>query len=99
LTRHDEALGSYRNPETGELMPQRLERLGLDSAYVKLFHNSTYQELQRICASCKAWQRCTRDLARGDVQSGMANYCLNTPTIDALLLGRPPWEFNKEESL
>ena len=75
-----------------ELMPERLERLGLDPAYIKLFHTSTYQDLQRVCASCKDWRRCTRDLARGDVQSGMENYCLNAPCIDALLVGRPPWQ-------
>jgi hypothetical protein len=80
-----------RRPGPNELMPLRLERLGLDSAYVKLFYTSTFQDLQRICASCRAWQLCGRDLAAGDVQSGMESYCLNAPTIDALLLERPPW--------
>ena len=74
-----------------ELMPQRLEQAGLDAAYIKSFYTSTYQDMQRVCASCKAWRLCARHLAEGDVQAGMKNYCLNAPTIDALLIERPPW--------
>ena len=78
---------SHQGP--GELMPRRLEQLGLDPGYVKLARTSTYQDLQRVCAFCKAWRRCARDLANGDVQSGMRSYCLNAPTIDALVVERP----------
>ena len=93
LTRHDlEALTSCRHAGPSNLMPRRLERLGLDPAYVRLFHTSTYRDLERVCASCKAWRRCARDLARQDVQSGMGSYCLNAATIDALRFGRPPWD-------
>ena len=91
LSGHDlESCGSQ--PRQRQLMPERLEHLGLDAAYVKLFHASTYQELQRVCASCGAWRRCSQDLARGDVQVGMGSYCMNAPTIDVLLVGRPPWD-------
>ena len=76
----------------GELMPRRLQQLGLDPEYVKVCCACTYQDLERVCASCKTWRRCARDLAKGDVQSGMGSYCLNAPTIDAWLLGRPPWD-------
>jgi hypothetical protein len=79
------------HPAPSELMPWRLERLGLDPGYMKLFHGSIYQDLQRVCASCKGWRLCARDLARGDVQTGMGTYCLNAITIDALLLEQPPW--------
>lgn len=93
LRRHDlRALMTCRHPGQTELMPQWLDRVGLDAAYIKLFYTSTYQDLQRVCASCKAWRVCARDLARGDVQTGMDSYCLNAPTIDALLLDRPPWD-------
>ena len=78
-------------PGPSALMPRRLERLGLDTGYVKLFHRSKYQDLQRVCASCKAWRLCARDLASGDVQSGMGSYCLNALTIEALLLEPLPW--------
>jgi len=71
-----------------ELMPRRLDQLGLDSTYVKNAQAATYRDLERVCAACKAWRRCARDLARGDAQAGMTRYCLNAPTIDALVLER-----------
>jgi Family of unknown function (DUF6455) len=37
---------------------------------------------------CTAWRRCARDLANGDVQAGMDSYCLCSPSIDALTVGR-----------
>jgi len=67
-----------------ELLPQRLELLGIDPEYVRHAEPSTYRDLARLCASCQASRRCARDLARGDVQAGMDSYCLNGPTIDAL---------------
>lgn len=48
---------------------------------------ATYRDLERVCATCKAWRRCKRDLAKGEVQTGQTGYCLNAPTIDALLRG------------
>jgi hypothetical protein len=58
-------------------------------AETALARTATYQDLQRVCASCKAWRRCARDLANGDVETGMRSYCLNAPTIDALVVDRP----------
>jgi hypothetical protein len=78
---------NHRGP--GELMPRRLEQLGLDPAYVRYARTATYRDLERVCATCKAWRRCARDLANGDVETGMRNYCLNAPTIDALIVERP----------
>ena len=70
----------------GELIPWRLQQLGLDPGYVKVCRTSTYQDLERVCASCKSRRLCARDLARGDVESGMRSYCPNAPTIDALVV-------------
>ena len=67
-----------------ELLPQRLQLLGIDPEYVRHAEPSTYRDLARLCASCQASRRCARDLARGDVQAGMDGYCLNGPTIDPL---------------
>ena len=78
---------SHPGPST--LMPRRLEQLGLDPAYVRYARTATYRDLERVCASCKAWRRCTRDLAHGNVEAGMRSYCLNAPTIDALIVDRP----------
>jgi hypothetical protein len=67
-----------------KLLPQRLERLGLDPEFVRRGQLATYRDLARACVSCTDWRRCERDLARGNVQAGMGDYCLNTHTIDAL---------------
>jgi hypothetical protein len=79
---------SCSHPGPGELMPWRLRQLGLDPAYVRLARPETYRDLERVCAACKAWRRCARDLGNGDVQAGMRGYCLNVTTIDALTVDR-----------
>ena len=71
------------------LMPQRLRALGIDPGYVKYGLPATYRDLERVCAGCKSSRRCERDLARGDEQRGMDSYCLNAPTINSLIVGRP----------
>ena len=80
---------SCSHPGPSDLMPRRLHQLGLDPAYVKFARTATYRDLERVCAACKAWRRCARDLANGDVQAGMESYCLNAFTIDALTVDRP----------
>jgi hypothetical protein len=80
---------SCSHPGPSDLMPRRLQELGLDPAYVRHARTATYQDLERVCASCKAWRRCARDLANGNVEAGMRSYCLNAPTIDALIVDRP----------
>ena len=74
----------------GELIPWRLQQLGLDPGYVKVCCTSIYEDMQRVCASCKSRRLCARDLARGDVESGMRCYCPNKPTIDALIINWVP---------
>jgi uncharacterized protein DUF6455 len=76
------------HPGAGELLPKRLALIGLDAAYVKSALPDTYRDLERTCAMCRAWRACARDVANGDVQSGMESYCLCSPTIDALTLDR-----------
>ena len=71
-----------------KLMPQRLEQLGIDPAYVRYAMAATYRDLERVCTTCRSARRCARDLARGNVQAGMESYCPNSATIDSLLLDR-----------
>ena len=73
---------SHNGPS--ELLPQRLQLLGIDPEFVRHAAPTTFRDLARVCATCEASRRCARDLARGDVQAGMDGYCLNSPTIDAL---------------
>jgi hypothetical protein len=77
-----------RNPDgPSELLPRRLELLGIDAKYVRQAMPTTFRDLARVCAACQAPRRCRRDLARGDVQIGLESYCLNGPTIDILTVG------------
>jgi hypothetical protein len=80
-------------PGPSELLPMRLELLGLDPGYVRAELTATYRDMERMCAMCPAWRHCRRDLAEGDAQAGMESYCLCSPTIDALAFdeaGLPP---------
>jgi hypothetical protein len=81
------------HPGPSELLPLRLELMGLDPGYVRSALTATYRDLERTCATCPAWRRCARDLAKGDAQGGMDRYCLCSATIDALAVdeaGLPP---------
>jgi hypothetical protein len=80
------------HPGPSELMPRRLEQLGLDPAFFECARMATYRDMERVCGTCSAWRRCASDLAKGDVEAGMSSYCLNAPTIDALTVDRfcPP---------
>jgi hypothetical protein len=75
---------SHNGPS--ELLPQRLQLLGIDPEFVRHAAPTTFRDLARVCASCRASRRCARDLVRGDVQAGMDSYCLNGPSIDALMV-------------
>ncbi len=74
--------GSHPGPS--ELMPLRLQQIGLDMEFVRHAEPEAYRDMARVCAKCTAWRQCKQDLARGDVQAGMDGYCLNSATIDAL---------------
>jgi hypothetical protein len=45
---------SCSHPGPSELMPRRLQQLGLDPAYVRLAQTATYRDLERVCATCRA---------------------------------------------
>jgi hypothetical protein len=76
------------HPGPSELMPRRLQQLGLDPAFIRYAGTAVYRDMERVCGTCQAWRRCGRDLEKGDVQTGMRSYCLNGPTIDALTVDR-----------
>jgi hypothetical protein len=74
------------HPGPTELLPLRLQLLGVDPEFVRGALTGTYRDLERTCAVCEAWRRCARDLAEGDIQAGMESYCLNAASIDALTI-------------
>jgi len=86
----DAELGQLADTHPGptELLPERLEQLGLDVEFFRHARTPTYRHMEGVCATCKQWRRCARDLERADVQTGMDIYCLNAPTIDALMVER-----------
>src|SRR5262245_31423550 len=76
-----------RNPDgPTELLPRRLELLGIDAEYVRQEMPTTFRDLARVCASCRSSRHCRRDMDRGDVETGQESYCLNAATIDGLTL-------------
>jgi hypothetical protein len=79
------------HPGPAELMPQRLRQLGVDPAFVELELPATYADLERVCATCKSWPRCSRDLSNNNVQAGMAGYCPNAFMIDVLSVPQRDW--------
>lgn len=70
------------------LMPERLERFGLDPAYIEAADPALFDELKARCACCSDAATCARDMARGDLDSGMEGYCLNARAIDRLVIDR-----------
>ena len=80
-------------PETIErdsLMRERLTQAGVDADYVEVAEPDLYHELQRICDTCPDPEACARDLARGDWEIGLREYCPNAAVIDALIIGNRP---------
>ena len=73
---------SHNGPS--ELLPRRLQLLGIDPEFLRHAAPTTFRDLTRVCVSCKASRHCARDLERGNVQAGMDGYCLNALSIDAL---------------
>ncbi len=82
-------VAAITRPHAGpEVMPpQRLELAGLDPRYIAAEQSNIYSELQGSCVRCSSWRRCARDLARGDVMTGLNSYCLNAQVIDGLVVG------------
>ncbi len=82
-------MAAISKPHAGPrvLLPQRLEAVGLDPAYLAM--DPLYRDMERTCMRCTSWRKCARDLAANDAQSGLDHYCLNAQTIDALLTNRP----------
>jgi uncharacterized protein YjiS (DUF1127 family) len=72
------------HPGPSELLPQRLQQLGVNARALQDATPATYRDLMLSCAACTSWRKCRKDLTRGNVQAGMTDYCLNAGTIEAL---------------
>jgi len=67
------------------LLPQRMERLGLNFNSVNRTKPEVGRELAICCARCDCKLRCAYDLARNAQGDAWRQYCINRPTLDALL--------------
>src|SRR5262249_30609235 len=63
-------------PGANVLLPRRLHAMGLNPQILQQAKPALYRDLQDICSKCRSWCRCERDLARGDRESGVRDYCL-----------------------
>ncbi|HRD76674.1 MAG TPA: hypothetical protein PK264_12160 [Hyphomicrobiaceae bacterium] len=69
-----------------ELLPRRLEAIGLDKVTIAAAEPAVARDLERVCSRCGQPGRCAFDLEQEDAAERLARYCPNTGTIDALKL-------------
>ena len=89
--------GSPENPvdRSEQLMPQRLAGYGLDPDFIEATDPALFDAMKARCAHCPDPEACARDMARGDLDSGMERYCPNASAIDQLVLDRASGKDNK----
>jgi hypothetical protein len=85
LSEHDLEHIGVGHAGPGTLLPQRLAGLGIDPKGLSAVNPALYRDLERLCAKCARAGRCQRDLAKGDAEAGLRDYCLNAYTIKSLL--------------
>jgi len=78
-----------KGPEATQLLNARIAALGLGDTDLTSAGLETTRDLQRSCSLCKDHQRCRRDLEGHDRSDAWLSYCLNAPTLQALLAMRP----------
>ena len=79
-----ELRGCHSHPGPSELLPLRLQQLGVNARLLQDATPASYRDLMLSCAACTAWRKCRKDLACGNVEAGMTGYCLNAGSIEAL---------------
>jgi uncharacterized protein YjiS (DUF1127 family) len=69
------------NPRAGELLPQRMAALGIHADELARALPDVFRDMQRVCASCRKYGRCARDLDRGALGAEWLEYCPNAHTL------------------
>jgi uncharacterized protein YjiS (DUF1127 family) len=72
------------NPDAGELMPRRMAALGIHAEELEQAMPALYRDMQRVCAACRTYGRCKRDLDRGTLDAAWEEYCPNAGTLTEL---------------
>jgi len=73
-------LGSH----AADLLPRRMEAVGLDAAEVARTDPATLHDLQRVCAMCASKGQCIHDLDHPASAGTLPDYCLNRDTLREL---------------
>jgi len=79
----DLATLSSKSPKSAALLEQMLTALGVDAEAHK--EVAVLHDLQRLCVSCGAKQRCMHEFDIGGAAKHFREYCPNAYTLDALL--------------
>lgn len=69
------------------LLPQMMERYGVDPDGVASRHRAVMRDLQRTCAGCPFQRKCRRALARGANRAECRRFCMNNATLATLARG------------
>jgi hypothetical protein len=74
-----------RGPQSADLLPQLMRKLGLDPKAVERAEPVVMRDLQRACGLCDNHDRCDHDLDVGVILPAYHDYCPNAQTLDALM--------------
>ncbi|WP_162914726.1 DUF6455 family protein [Desertibaculum subflavum] len=73
---------SRAQPCAATLMAGMMKFVGVDPRDAEA-QGLVLRDLQRTCAECREWRRC-RYWQAGEIKDDPRDFCLNTPTFDAL---------------
>jgi hypothetical protein len=71
-------------PDAADLLPRRMQAIGLDVDQVGRKEPGSLRDMQRLCARCEAHGRCERDLSSRPDDAVWQTYCPNVVTLRAL---------------
>jgi hypothetical protein len=74
----------HQGPRAADELSTLLTLLGVDKEALAKKQPLVLRDMTRVCASCQQKRRCDRDLGAGSSAQHYAEYCVNTPVIDAL---------------
>jgi hypothetical protein len=85
--KHLDAVAATRvdDLEGGDLLPLRLEALGIDPVALRRTAAAEFRRLAAVCGYCLYRNRCERDLAAafaGEPDAAWRDYCPNAFTLD-----------------
>ncbi len=72
------------DPESAQLLPERLRREEIDVVLLQAKWPSVYKDLQRVCSLCGHKEVCEREMKECVEGSDWKKYCPNAHTFDTL---------------